>query len=220
MGGLTFHFKSAVRLKITMSTEQQRSIAVFCASASGKSPVYLETGRELGRRIAEHSYGLVYGGASVGTMGALANAALAAGGKVVGVIPGVIIDLEIAHTGLTELHIVGTMHERKALMASRADAFIALPGGYGTLDEFIEVVTWAQLRIHAKPCVMVNVGGYYNPLLSFFDRAVEDGLIKPENRSLIQVARDASEAMEIVERIWSSRAKVPAHDAKMDELMK
>ena len=197
-----------------------KSVAVFCASAPGAKPLYLETARDLGRRIAERNFGLVYGGASVGTMGALADAALAAEGKVVGVIPGVIIDLEIAHPGLTELHIVGTMHERKALMAERADAFIALPGGYGTLDEFIEIVTWAQLRIHAKPCVMVNVGGYYDPLLAFFDRAVKDGLIKPENRNLVQIACSASEAFEIIEREWSRRAEVPAHDAKMDELVK
>jgi uncharacterized protein (TIGR00730 family) len=203
-----------------MSTGQHKSIAVFCASAPGVKPVYLDTARELGRRIAEHGYGLVYGGATVGTMGALADAALAAGAKVVGVIPGVIIDLEIAHRDLTELHIVGTMHERKALMAERSDAFIALPGGYGTLDEFVEILTWAQLRIHAKPCVMVNVGGYYDPLLAFFDRAVAEGLIKPENRSLIQVARDASGALEIIEREWSRSAEVPAHDAKMDELVK
>ena len=203
-----------------MSTDQQKSIAVFCASASGAKPEYLETARELGRGMAERQYGIVYGGASVGTMGALADAALAAGGKVVGVIPGVIIDLEIAHRDLTELHIVGTMHERKALMASRADAFIALPGGYGTLDEFIEILTWAQLRIHSKPCVMVNVGGYYDPLLAFFNRAVEDGLIKPVNRALIQVARDVSEALEIVEREWGRQKEAPAHDERMDELVK
>ncbi len=202
------------------NSKPKKSIAVFCASASGTSPVYLETASELGRSIAERNYGLVYGGATVGTMGALADAALAAGGKVIGVIPGVIIDLEIAHNGLTELHIVGTMHARKALMAERADAFIALPGGYGTLDEFIEILTWAQLRIHAKPCVMVNVGGYYDPLLVFFDRAVEDGLIKPENRSLIQVARNAFEALEMVEHEWSRRGDSPAPEAKMDQLVK
>jgi uncharacterized protein (TIGR00730 family) len=203
-----------------MSTEQQKSIAVFCASASGAGPVYLETACELGRAIAERSYSLVYGGATVGTMGALADAALAAGGTVVGVIPGVIIDLEIAHRGLTELHIVSTMHERKALMAERADAFIALPGGYGTLDEFIEILTWAQLRIHAKPCVMVNVGGYYDALLTFFDRAVKDGMLKAQNRGLVQVAHDSSEALEIVEREWGRRAEPPQHDARMDELVK
>jgi uncharacterized protein (TIGR00730 family) len=153
-------------------------------------------------------------------MGELADATLAAGGKVVGVIPGVIIDLEIAHRDLTELHIVGTMHERKALMAERADAFVALPGGYGTLDEFVEVVTWAQLRIHTKPCVMVNVGGYYDSLLAFFDTAVEQGLIKPENRGLVQVARDASEALDMIEREWSRHPEVPAHDASIDELVR
>jgi hypothetical protein len=203
-----------------MSTDQEKWIAVFCASAPGRKPEYLEAARELGRRMAERKHGLVYGGASVGTMGALADAALAAGGKVVGVIPGVIIDMEIAHRDLTELHIVGTMHERKALMAARADAFVALPGGYGTLDEFIEILTWAQLRIHAKPCVMVNVDGYYDPLLAFFDRAVEEGLIKPQNRSLVQVARDVSQALEIIESEWSRRAEVPAHDTRMDELVK
>ena len=197
-----------------------KSIAVFCASASGANPVYIETARDLGQRIAERNYGLVYGGATVGTMGAVADAALAAGGKVIGVIPGVIIDLEIAHNGLTELHIVGTMHERKALMAERADAFVALPGGYGTLDEFIEILTWAQLRIHAKPCVMVNVGGYFDPLLAFFDRAVEEGMLKQQNRGLIQIARDAAEALEIIEREWSRGAEIPPHDAKMDELVK
>src|SRR5271165_6206884 len=124
-----------------------------------------------------------------------------AAGEVMGVIPDVIMDLEIGHRGLTELHVVRTMHERKALMASRADAFVALPGGYGTLDEFIEIVTWAQLRIHSKPCVMVNVNGYYDGLLQFFDTAVAQGFIKPENRGLVQVARDA-------------------YDARLDELVK
>jgi uncharacterized protein (TIGR00730 family) len=200
--------------------QTNKSIAVFCASAAGASPVYNDTARDLGRRIAERKYGLVFGGASVGTMGALADAALAVGGQVVGVIPEGVIDLEIAHRGVTELHIVRTMHERKALMAERADAFIALPGGYGTLDEFIEIVTWAQLRIHSKPCVMVNVGGFYDPLLAFFDRAVDEGLIKAENRGLVQVAHDVSEALEIIEREWNQRVEIPAHDAKINELVK
>lgn len=203
-----------------MPTEQEKSIAVFCASASGSKPAYLETARDLGSAIAERGYGLVYGGATVGTMGAIADAALAAGGRVVGVIPGVIIDLEIAHRDLTELHIVGTMHERKALMAERSDAFVALPGGYGTLDEFVEILTWAQLRIHNKPCVMVNVGGYYDPLLEFFDRAVEEGMLKPQNRSLIHLARGGREALEIIEREWSRHAELPTHDARLDELVK
>ena len=197
-----------------------KSIAVFCGSANGAVPDYLATARELGRRIAERNYGLVYGGASVGTMGALADAALAAGGRVMGVIPDVIMDLEIGHRGLTELHVVRSMHERKALMASRADAFVALPGGYGTLDEFIEIVTWAQLRIHAKPCVLVNVGGYYDALLAFFDKAVEQGLIKQENRGLVKVARNVSETLETIEREWSAQGEIHPHDARLDELVK
>src|SRR5271154_6408872 len=176
-----------------MKKEGEKWIAVFCASAVGAKREYLDAARELGRRIAENRYGLVYGGASVGAMGALADAALGAGGEVVGVIPDIIMDLEIGHRELTELHVVRTMHERKALMASRADAFVALPGGYGPMDEFIEIVTWAQLRIHAKPCVLVNVGGYYDALLAFLDKAVEQGFIKPENQGLVQVARDVSE---------------------------
>ena len=203
-----------------MTHEGKKWIAVFCASAPGSRPGYLAAAHDLGRMIAERNYGLVYGGATVGAMRAIADAALAEGGKVMGVIPDVIMDLEIGHHGLTELHVVRTMHERKALMASRADAFVALPGGYGTLDEFIEIVTWAQLRIHAKPCVLVNVGGYYDALLTFFDTAVQEGLIKPENRGLVQVARDASEALEIVEREWKAQEEIPAHDARLDELVK
>jgi len=203
-----------------MTRERKKWIAVFCASADGSRPGYLAAARDLGRMIAERNYGLVYGGATVGAMHALAEAALSVGGKVMGVIPDVLMDLEIGHRGLTELHVVRSMHERKALMASRADAFVALPGGYGTMDEFIEIVTWAQLRIHTKPCVLVNVGGYYDALLTFLDTAVEEGLIKQENRGLVQVARDASKALEIVERQWSRRTDAPPHDTKMDELVK
>lgn len=195
-------------------------ICVFCASANGTRPEYPATATELGRRIAENGYGLVYGGATAGLMGLLADAALESGGEVVGVIPDVIMDLEVAHRGLTEIHVVRTMHERKALMASRADAFVALPGGYGTIDEFVEIVTWAQLKIHSKPCVLVNVDGYYDSLLRFFDQAVEHGLIKPRNRGLIQVAKSADEALEIIEREWDVREEAPVHDAKLDELVK
>lgn len=199
---------------------KKKWIAVFCGSADGAAPEYLATARELGRRIAEKKYGLVYGGATVGTMGAIADATLAAGGEVVGVIPDLIMNLEIGHRGLTELNIVRTMHERKALMASRADAFVALPGGYGTMDELIEIVTWAQLRLHAKPCALVNVCGYYDGLLAFLDTAVEQGFIKRENRGLVQVARDATEALEIIERAWSLGEEVLPHDERLDELVK
>lgn len=195
-------------------------VCLFCASADGVSPVYLEAAQELGRLIAERGYGLLYGGATVGAMGAIADAALGAGGEVVGVIPDVIREREIDHKGLTELHVVRTMHERKALLASRADAFVALPGGYGTLDEFIEVVTWAQLRIHSKPCVLVNVGGFFDGLLRFLDHTVAEGFILPENRGLVQVARDPSEALVLVEKTWRVQAEVPAHDARLDEVVR
>src|SRR5271155_2038889 len=198
---------------------KKKWICVFCGSADGNLPEYLATARELGRGIARSGYGLLFGGATVGAMGAIADAALGAGGEVVGVIPDIIMDREIGHRELTELHVVRTMHERKALMASRADAFVALPGGYGTMDEFIEIVTWAQLRIHSKPCVLVNVGGYYDGLLAFLDKGVEQGFIKPENQGLVQVARDVSEVMEIIEREWSRGEEVSGH-ARLDELVK
>lgn len=195
-------------------------VCVFCASAAGESPEYLNAARDLGRRVAGRGYGLLYGGATVGAMGAVADAALAAGGEVVGVIPVVIREREIDHRGLTELHVVGTMHQRKAMLADRADAFVALPGGYGTMDEFIEIVTWAQLRIHAKPCVLINVNGFYDPLLRFLDTCVTEGFIQAENRKLVQVARDAAEALDVVERVWRERAEIPAHDQRLDSVVK
>ena len=197
---------------------EKKWVCVFCASAAGASPLYLEAARELGRRIAERGYGLLYGGATVGAMGVLADAALAAGGEVVGVIPDVIREREIDHKGLTELHVVRTMHERKALLAERADAFVALPGGYGTMDEFIEIVTWAQLKIHARPCVLVNVARFWDGLLSFLDNCVDQGMILPENRDLVQLARDPEQALEVVERTWHERAVIPAHDPRLDEV--
>jgi len=195
-------------------------VCVFCASAAGASPQYLQAAAELGRLIASRGYGLLYGGATVGAMGALADAALAAGGEVVGVIPDVIREREIDHKGLTELHVVHTMHERKAMLAERADAFVALPGGYGTMDEFIEIVTWAKLRIHARPCVLVNLNGFYDGLLGFFDDAVAEGFISPEDRGLTQVASDPAEALSVVERTWRERSEAPAHDLRLDEVVR
>ncbi len=203
-----------------MAEKLKKWVCVFCGSADGARPEYLAAARDLGRGIAESRYGLLYGGATVGAMGGIADAALAAGGEVVGVIPDVIMDREIGHRGLTELHVVRTMHERKALLAERADAFVALPGGYGTMDEFIEIVTWAQLGIHAKPCVLANLGGYYDGLLRFFDTAVSEGFIRAENRGLVVVARDAAETLVTLEREWRVRAEVPVHDSRLDELVK
>ncbi len=199
--------------------DKKKYICVFCGSANGAKPEYVAAATELGRAIAERGYGLLYGGATVGLMGVVADAALAAGGEVVGVIPDVIMDREIGHKGLTELIVVRTMHERKALLASRADAFVALPGGYGTMDEYIEIVTWAQLRIHLNPCVLLSVEGYYDPLLKFFASAVDEGFIKPENQGLVQVADDVTGTFVLIEQAWG-RAKTSAHDAKLDELVK
>lgn len=203
-----------------MANRSKKWIGVFCASMDGAKAEYLATARELGRKIAERGYGVVYGGSTIGAMGALADGALEAGGEVVGVIPDVLMELEIGHKGLTELHVVRTMHERKALQAERSDAFVALPGGYGTMDEFIEIVTWAKLRIHAKPCVLVNIGGFYDPLLEFLDRCVSEGFLKQKHRDMVLVARDADEALTIVEREWGIRGEIPPHDARLDELIK
>jgi uncharacterized protein (TIGR00730 family) len=203
-----------------MTEKLKKRICVFCGSGSGAGREYVASANELGRTIAERGYGLVYGGAKVGLMGAVAAGALSADGEVIGVIPGVIMDLEIGHDGLSELHVVETMHERKAMMAEKSDAFVALPGGYGTMDEFMEIVTWAQLRIHAKPCVLVNLNGYYDGLLRYFDTAVQEGFIKPHNRGLVQVAQDAAEALEIIERVWEQWEEIPAHNARLDGLVK
>lgn len=203
-----------------MREESKKWICVFCGSAKGVRVEYAAAACELGRGIATRGYGMVFGGGSIGLMGVAADAALAAGGEAVGVIPDLIMGLEVGHNGLTELRVVRTMHERKAEMAERSDAFIALPGGFGTMDEFMEIVTWAQLGIHQKPCVLVNVGGYYDALLRFMDSAVEEGFIRPRNRGLVQVARDAAEALEIVECAWGVREGVPAHDESLDELVK
>jgi uncharacterized protein (TIGR00730 family) len=175
-----------------------RRVAVYCASASGANPQYLEEARALGNAIAAAGMGLVYGGASVGLMGEVADAALSAGGEVIGVLPKVLSGREIAHTRLTKLELVATMHERKMRMHALADAFVALPGGYGTLDEMIEALTWAQLAMHAKPCILINTLGYWNGLLNFLDTAVAAGFLKPENRALLRVAADSAEAIALV----------------------
>lgn len=159
--------------------------------------MYLAEARALGRAIAAAHMGLVYGGANVGLMGAVADAALAGGAEVIGVLPEVLAGREIAHTGLTRLETVATMHQRKARMVALADAFLILPGGYGTLDETLEIITWSQLRLHAKPCVLINTAGYWDGLLAFLDSTVAAGFLKPENRALLLVARDAAEALRL-----------------------
>ncbi|MNL29490.1 LOG family protein YvdD [compost metagenome] len=164
-----------------------KRICVFCGSKPGKRPEYLEAAQDLGSAMLAGGYGLVYGGASVGLMTVIADTVLEGGGEVIGVIPETLQQREVAHTGLTELHVVKTMHERKALMASRSDAFIGMPGGYGTFEELFEVITWAQLGIHTKPVGLLNVEGYYDAFMALVDRAVEEDFIPPSHRGLIVV---------------------------------
>ena len=162
-----------------------KRICVFCGSNAGARSEYAEAARALATVLAERKLGIVYGGGNVGLMGVLADAALARGGEVIGVIPQKLVDKEVAHRGVTELRIVETMHERKALMNDLSDAFIALPGGFGTLDEFFEVLTWAQLGFHGKPCALLNVAGYYDGMLAMLDHAVTERFLRPAHRELV-----------------------------------
>jgi len=184
----------------TVNSEKDgaRRVAVYCGSADGSDPAFRAEARALGAAIARAGLSMVYGGASVGLMGAVADAALAGGAEVIGVLPEMLAGSEIAHNGLTRLETVKTMHARKARMVHLADAFLILPGGYGTLDELMEIVTWKQLQLHGKPCVLINTKSYWDVLLDFLDMAVEAGFLKPENRCLLEVARNADEAIEMV----------------------
>ena len=175
-----------------------KRVAVYCGSANGSDPLFLAEAKRLGIAIAEAGLGLVYGGASVGLMGAVADAALSGGAEVIGVLPEILSGSEIAHRGLTRLEMVPSMHERKARMVKLADAFLMLPGGYGTLDEMMEIVTWKQLRLHAKPCILINTSGYWDGLLAFLDRAVDAGFLKAENRRLLEVVETAGEAVALL----------------------
>jgi len=177
---------------------------VFCGSSVGANSRHVAEAKSLGRQMAADGWGLVYGGTSVGLMGATADAALAEGGQVVGVLPQALQHREIAHRGLTKLHFVQSMHERKAIRASLSDAFVALPGGYGTLDEFFETVTWAQLNLHSKPCVLINTDGYYDFLLRFLDHAVQEEFVRPANLALVHVARNLAEALQWIGQQRSS----------------
>jgi hypothetical protein len=165
-----------------------KRVCVFCGSSTGRQPAYADAARALGSELARRRLGVVYGGGSVGLMGELADAALAAGGEVIGVIPRGLATKELAHAGLAQLHVVSSMHERKALMASLADGFVALPGGLGTLEELLEILTWSQLGIHRKPIGVVNVGGYWDGLLGFLAQAVAEGFVRPEYAALLLAA--------------------------------
>ena len=173
-----------------------RRICIFTGSNPGSEPAYADAAGELATLLAQRGIGIVYGGGKVGLMGVTADAALAAGGEVIGVMPRALIDREIGHGGLTELRVVDSMHERKALMVELSDAFVALPGGIGTLDELFEAYTWSQLGIHDKPVGVLNVAGYYDRLIAFLDDAVDAGFLRPQHRATLAVAADPVELLD------------------------
>jgi uncharacterized protein (TIGR00730 family) len=175
-----------------------KRICVFCGSSGGARAAYADAARATGRVLAQRGIGLVYGGGCVGLMGEVADAVLAAGGEVIGVIPEALAAREVAHRGLTELRVVRSMHERKAMMAELSDAFIALPGGFGTFEEFCEVITWSQLGLHRKPCGLLNVEGYYSPLLALFDQAVGEGFVRPAHRAIVLEEEDPERLIELL----------------------
>ena len=170
-----------------------KRICVYCGSSQGIRSDYQAAAQALGTELVKHQLGLVYGGAKVGLMGIVADAVLQQGGEVIGVIPQALLDKELDHQGLTELHVVNSMHERKQRMAELSDAFIALPGGYGTLEELSEITTWTQLGLHHKPCGVLNIAGFYDGLMQFLDHATAEGFIRPEHRSIILNAADPAE---------------------------
>lgn len=178
--------------------QTMRSICVFAGSSSGRISEYHDAATQLGTLLAERNIGLVYGGAAVGLMEAVADATIAAGGEVIGVIPHALVEREVAHTGLPDLRVVGSMHERKALMAELADAFIALPGGIGTFEEIFEVWTWTQLGTHAKPCAVLNVHGFYDQLLGFLDHVVDEAFLKPVHRGMLLTSPDPKELLDLL----------------------
>lgn len=175
-----------------------KSVCVFCGSRVGDNPAYALAASHLGTLLASKNIQLVYGAGNIGLMGVVADACLAANGKVVGVIPTKLVEKEVAHKGLTELIVVESMHERKALMATKSDAFVALPGGFGTCDELFEILTWAQLGIHHKPIGILNTDGFFNPLLAWIDQMIDQGFVKQRFKELLLVAEKPDELMELV----------------------
>ncbi|HKY07584.1 MAG TPA: TIGR00730 family Rossman fold protein [Candidatus Binatia bacterium] len=186
-----------------------RKICVFTGSRHGSRPDYAHAAAALGRELVERGYGLVYGGGNVGLMNVIANTVLECKGNVIGVIPNSLVSKEVAHRGLTELRVVGSMHERKALMAELSDGFIALPGGIGTMEEFFEVLSWAQLGLHQKPCGILNVSDYYDALIQFLDHAVADDFLKPKHRALMIVEREPAILLDRFEQAWRERSPKP-----------
>ncbi len=184
----------------------KKNICVFTGSRHGASPEYAAAAQQLGRDLIARDYGLVYGGGNVGLMNVVANMVLERNGNVIGVIPSSLVSKEVAHRGLTELRVVGSMHERKALMAELSDGFVAMPGGIGTMEEFFEVLSWAQLGLHEKPCGLLNVSGYYNALIEFLDRAVATDFVKPKHRALMIVEEQPGRLLDRFEQAWLKRS--------------
>jgi uncharacterized protein (TIGR00730 family) len=178
-----------------------KRVCVFCGSSVGVNPAYAAAATQMGALLATRGIGLVYGGGNVGLMGVIADAALAAGGEVIGVIPRALAEREVAHTGLADLRVVDSMHTRKAMMAELSDAFIAMPGGVGTFEEFFEAITWTQLGLHRKACGLLNVDGFYSPLVTFIDRAVTEGFIRPVHRTAIVVDDDPARLLDTLATI-------------------
>jgi uncharacterized protein (TIGR00730 family) len=187
-------------------SDNKRKICVFTGSRSGASREYTAAAQQLGRELVERGYGLVYGGGNVGLMNVIANTVLELNGTVVGVIPNALVSKEVAHRGLTELRVVGSMHERKALMAELSDGFIAMPGGIGTMEEFFEVLSWAQLGLHEKPCGLLNVAGYYDFLVGFLDQAVDKDFVKPKHRALMLVEKEPAALLDRLQQVWQARS--------------
>jgi|SRR5687767_11131353 uncharacterized protein (TIGR00730 family) len=178
-----------------------RRVCVFCGSSVGNQPAYAEAAQAMGAVLAKRGIGLVYGGGNVGLMGVVADAVMAHGGEAIGVIPRSLADREVAHGGITQLHVVDSMHTRKAMMAELSDGFVAMPGGVGTFEEFFEVVTWTQLGLHRKPCGLLNVQGFYTPLAAFIDQAVSEGFIKPIHRAAIVVDSDPARLLDTLAKV-------------------
>ena len=188
-----------------MAADLKGRICVFTGSSPGARSEYADAARQFGRLLVERGYGLVYGGGNVGLMSVVADAVLERRGEVIGVIPELLVDKELAHRGLSDLRIVKSMHERKAVMAELSDGFIGLPGGIGTMEEFFEVLSWAQLSLHDKPCGLLNVSGYYQHLIRFLDHTVDQGFLKPKHRALLVVEKDPHRLLDHFEEFIAAR---------------
>lgn len=175
-----------------------KRICVFCGSNDGADPIFIKTAEEVGRFLARRGIELVYGGGRVGLMGKIADTVMHNGGSVIGIIPRALAEKEVAHGGLTKLRVVGSMHERKAIMAELSDGFIALPGGFGTFEELCEIITWAQLGFHSKPCGFLNIDGYYDPLIELFDNATREQFVRPEHRRLVLIESEIEKMFDLM----------------------